>query len=94
MDIGSFDCAQDDRSGLTIRSLRVEIPTSGNIGQKWGTPAYVDIGSFDCAQDDIYYFDLLWRVNAQVLHDHLEVFPGFAFLARVAEEECRMIGDR
>ncbi len=32
--------------------------------------------------------------QAQVLHHHLQVFPGFALLARIAQKKCRMVGNR
>src|ERR1019366_10759990 len=36
---------------------------------------------------------LFRRLQAQRLHYHLQVFPCFAFLAWVAEQKCRVVGD-
>ena len=48
-----------------------------------------------CAQHDNFTELLIFlgRLEAQVPHDHLQIFPGFAFLARIAEEKRGMIGD-
>src|SRR5579864_6038344 len=34
------------------------------------------------------------RFQSQFLHHHLQVFPGFFFLARIAQQKRRMISDR
>src|SRR5580765_2581282 len=43
------------------------------------------------AQDD-KSFRFLRRFEAQVLHHHLQIFPGFAFLTWIAQKECRVVG--
>src|SRR5579871_2869524 len=35
---------------------------------------------------------LLWWFHSEILHHHLQIFPGFAFLAWIAQQECRMVG--
>ena len=36
---------------------------------------------------------LRWRFQSQLLHDHLQVFPGLFFLAGITQEEGRMVRD-
>src|SRR5580700_6517079 len=43
--------------------------------------------------DSPLFRGLLGRLQSKEFHDHLQVFPGFAFLARVAEKKCGMVGD-
>src|ERR1700720_3914215 len=35
----------------------------------------------------------LWHLQAQFLHHHLQIFPGLFLLTRVAQQDCRMVGD-
>src|SRR5579864_3714389 len=36
---------------------------------------------------------LRWRFQSQLLHDHLQVFPGLFFLAGITQEEGRVVRD-
>src|ERR1019366_10573428 len=42
--------------------------------------------------DKSLLFTLFGRLEAQVLHDHLQIFPGLAFLPGIAQEKCGMVG--
>ena len=37
---------------------------------------------------------LFWWLQSQMFHDHLQIFPGLTLLARIAEKERGMVGDR
>src|SRR5579864_8267164 len=49
---------------------------------------------FGCASFGMTLKDLavlLWWFHSEILHHHLQIFPGFAFLARITQQERRMI---
>lgn len=35
---------------------------------------------------------LFWRFQTHEFHHHLQIFPGFFLLARIAQQERRMVG--
>ena len=50
-------------------------------------------GDWAWLQAGIASSSALWRGQAHLGHDPLQILPSLTLLARVAEEKCRMVGD-